>query len=156
MNDKESYESLKPTYDAIEKKDIKHPNLPIDIAVNEATDLYNNAKQDGEEFATTDVDVSLIESIPVRASGLKYAELLWNQVYKDTSDAEQEWKTLSPIAYDLHDELLHIFRYAYRKDDKLIALVSRISEGGGHADLVMDLGSLAMLGKNNTAPLEGC
>jgi len=154
MNDKECFDSLKPNYDASLKKDIKQPNLPIDTAVNEAMDLYNNTKQDSAEFATTDVDEALIESIPIRASGLKYAELLWNQVYKDTSDAEEEWKILSPVAYDLHDELLHVFRYAYRKDEKLTALVGRIAEGSGHADLVMDLGSLAMLGTNNPLPLE--
>jgi hypothetical protein len=154
MNDKESYDSLKPIYDAKEKKDIKQPNLPIDIAVNEATDLYNNAKQDSAEFATTDVDVALIEDIPVRAGGLKYSQLLWDQVYKDTSDAEEEWKILSPIAYDLRDEILHVSRYAYRKDEKLMALVGRIAEGSGHADLVMDLGNLAMLGTNNPVALE--
>lgn len=154
MSDKENFDTLKPIYDAKEKKDIKQPNLPIDTAVNEAMDLYNNAKQDSAQFATTDVDVALIEDIPVRAGGLKYAELLWNQVYKDTSDAEEEWKVLSPVAYDLRDELLHICRYAYRKDEKLMAIVARIAEGSGHADLVMDLGSLAMLGKNNPAPLE--
>jgi hypothetical protein len=104
MTDKESFESLKTNYDAIKKEDIKQPNLPVDTAVNEAMDLYNNAKQDSEEFATTDVDVTLIDDIPVRASGLKYAQLLWDQVYKDTSEAEQEWKALSPIAYDLRDD----------------------------------------------------
>lgn len=154
MNDKESFDSLKPNYDAIEKKDIKQPNLPVDVAVNEGMDLYNNAKQDSAEFATTDVDVALIEAIPVRASGLKYSQLLWDQVYKDTSDAEEEWKALSPVAYDLRDELLHVSRYAYRKDEKLMALVGRIAEGSGHADLVMDLGSLAMLGTNNPVALE--
>ena len=154
MNDKESFEGLKTNYDAIKKEDIKQPNLPIDTAVNEAMDLYNNAKQDSVKFATTDIDMALIEAIPVRASGLKYAELLWNQVYKDTSDAEEEWKALSPVAYDLRDELLHTFRYAYRKDEKLKVLVGRIAEGSGHADLVMDLGNLAMLGKSNVALLE--
>lgn len=54
----------------------------------------------------------------------------------------------------MHDELLHTFPYAYRKDEKLTALVRRIAEGSGHADLVMDLGSLAMLGKNTPAALE--
>jgi len=154
MSDKENFDSLKTNYDATKKEDIKQPNLPVDTAVNEAMDLYNNAKQDSAKFATTDIDVALIDDIPVRAGGLKYAQLLWDQVYKDTSDAEEEWKTVSPVAYDLRDELLHVFRYAYRKDEKTTALVARIAEGSGHADLVMDLGSLAMLGKNNPAPLE--
>tara|TARA_R110001583_G_scaffold12056_7_gene53769 strand:+ start:130 stop:846 length:717 start_codon:yes stop_codon:yes gene_type:complete len=154
MSDKENYEALKPTYEVKPQEIVKQPNMPIDIAVNEAMDTHYNAKQDSDKLATTDIDISLIEDLPVRAGGLKYAQFLWDQVYKDTSTAEEEWKTLSPIAYDLRDELLHVFRYAYRKDEKLMVLVGRIAEGSGHADLVMDLGSLAMLGKNNPAPLQ--
>lgn len=154
MSDKENYEALKPKYVATPKNDITQPNLPIDTAVNEAMDLYNNSSQDSEVLATTDIDMSLIEDLPLRAGGLKYAQFLWDQVYKDKSDAEEEWKLKGPIAYDLCDELMHVFRYAYRKDEKLMVLVGRIAEGSGHADLVMDLGSLAMLGTNNPAPLQ--
>lgn len=74
MSDKENYDALKSNYDVIEKNDIKQPNLPVDVANDEAMYLYELAIRDKDRFATTDVDLALIESLPIRVGGLRYAQ----------------------------------------------------------------------------------
>jgi hypothetical protein len=49
----------------------------------------------------------------------------------------------------LRDELLHAFRFAYRKDEVLLSRVSAIAAGTGHADMIQDLNDLSVLGKAN-------
>ncbi len=154
MSDKENYDALKPKYDAIEKKDIKQPNLPVDVANNEAMYLYDIASRDKDKFASTDVDVALIESLPIRVGGLRYSQTRWTQVFAEKSEAEKQWSLISTEGFELRDELLHFCRYAYRKDKALMTIVHRIAEGATNADMIQDLSELAMLGKNNPTLLE--
>ncbi|WP_372643690.1 hypothetical protein [Ancylomarina sp.] len=155
MSDKENYEALKPIYDAKEKKDIKQPNLPIDVANNEAMYLYDIGSRDIDKFASTDVDVALIESLPIRVGGLRYSQTRWTQVFAEKSEIEKQWSLISSEGFELRDEILHFSRYAYRKDKALMAIVHRIAEGATNADMIQDLSELSMLGKNNPTQLEG-
>lgn len=154
MSDKENYDALKSNYDVIEKNDIKQPNLPVDVANDEAMYLYELAIRDKDKFATTDVDLALIESLPIRVGGLRYAQTRWTQVFAEKSEAEKQWSLISTEGFELRDELLHFCRYAYRKDKALMDIVHRIAEGATNADMIQDLSELAMLGKNNPSQLE--
>lgn len=77
-----------------------------------------------ELLATTDLDVSMIDDLPIRAGGLRYAQTVWAQVQAEKSDVEEQWKSLSAEAFPLRDELLHFYRYAYRNDAKPLGVVS--------------------------------
>jgi len=68
-------------------------------------------------------------------------------------EAQREWKLLSPEAYDLRDELIHDYRFAYRKDPVLLGRVSAITDGSGDDDMIQDLNDLSVLGKANQEPL---
>lgn len=118
-------------------------------------DLFATASKDKDLLSTSDLDVSLIDDLLVRAGGLRHAQTLWIQVYTDKSEVEEQWKEVSEEAFNLHDELLHFCKYAYRNNPKLTAVVNRIAEGYSNADMVQDLSDLAMLGKNNPEFLEG-
>lgn len=153
MSNKEDFESLQAKYANYSKEDIKEPALPVDIAIDEAMDLSVISDTDREPLGGSDLNLNWIDDLPIRAGGLRYAQTLWAQVQTDKSDAEEEWKTLSAEAFDLRDELLHYFRYAYRNNAKAIAVVNRIGEGYGNADMVQDLSDLALLGQENPNPL---
>ncbi|MUP36884.1 hypothetical protein [Labilibaculum euxinus] len=155
MSNKENFDALLSKYQAYVKNEVKEPNQPVDIAIDEAMDLSVIADKDRELLATSDLDVSLIDDLPIRAGGLRYAQTVWVQVQTDRSDAEEQWKHLSVEAFEMRDELLHFCRYAYRKNSKLMDVVNRIAEGYGNADMVQDLSDLAMLGTNNPEPLAG-
>ncbi|MBI9061521.1 MAG: hypothetical protein JEZ14_06000 [Marinilabiliaceae bacterium] len=66
---------------------------------------------------------------------------------------QKEWLEQSPKAYELRDELLHHFSFAYRNHPDLQKKVMRIREGGGHKDMIQDLIELAVLGEKNPEPL---
>ena len=55
--------------------------------------------------------------------------------------------------YGLRDQLLHDFRFAFRKQSDLLGRISEISDGSGDADMIQDLNDLAVLGKTNPEPL---
>jgi len=49
--------------------------------------------------------------------------------------------------------MLHNFRFAYRNDPNMQARLNRIADGSGNADTIQDLHDMAILGKENAAPL---
>ncbi|PXX96977.1 hypothetical protein DF185_18290 [Marinifilum breve] len=145
MSDKESFEALKPKYLLIEQDDVKDPNLPINIAVGEAFDLYRYATTDKDALTATDLDIATIEDLPIRAEGLREAQGNWIQVRKERSEAEEKWTTLSKEAFETRDELLHFCRYAYRKDNMAMQIVYHVAEGYTNTDMIQDLSELAKL-----------
>lgn len=56
---------------------------------------------------------------------------------------------ISPIAYDLHDELIHKFPFVFRNYPQILARVSNIAKGRGHPNMIQDLNDLALLSKEN-------
>ncbi len=69
----------------------------------------------------------MIDDLPVRAGALREAQSIWFKDRYSQEEAQREWKAVSPEAYDLRDELLHDFRYAFRNDPVLMGRVSAIS-----------------------------
>jgi hypothetical protein len=84
---------------------------------------------------------------------LRYAQSVWNKDRYSQEEAQKIWNEQSPDAYDLRDQLLHSFRFAYRNREDLIAKVSAITDGSGHADMIQDLSDLATLGTENQTEL---
>ncbi|MDX9909114.1 MAG: hypothetical protein RBS23_06585 [Mariniphaga sp.] len=41
--------------------------------------------------------------------------------------AQKEWMTCWPVAYDMRDQLLHAFRFAFQKDPVLLSRVAVIA-----------------------------
>lgn len=158
MSDKENFESLHSTLLLIEDEELKAPNLPIDVANNETLYLYQIATREKDILSPSGLDLNLISDLPTRVGALRYAQALWNKVFKDRSAAEEQWNVLSKEAFDLRDELLHYCKYAYKNNKSLLETVYRINEGASSADMVQDLIELAVLGKENTSKLEvvGC
>ncbi len=44
--------------------------------------------------------------------------------YYSQQKAQKEWMTCSPVAYDMRDQLLHAFRFAFREE---LVLLSRVA-----------------------------
>lgn len=95
----------------------------------------------------------MVESLPVRIGALSYLQGEWIKEAQSTSDAQREWNLRSPMAYNLRNELVHDFLFAYHSSPDALANTQHIAEGTGNADMVQDLVDLAALGKANPAPL---
>ena len=80
--------------------------------------------------------------MPVRAGALREAESRWFLHRFQREEARIEWIKRSPEAYDLRDQLLHAYAFAYRKNPDLASRVAAIREGSTHADMIQDLNNL--------------
>lgn len=138
--------NLTATLQAIEVADIKKPNIPIDIYIQEAENLYTWCQDDKEQLINAGLTDELIEELKPRAGALRQAESDWFKERYTKEDAERTWLAESKDAYELRDQLLHHFHFAYRKAPDLANRVSAIAEGSGHADMIQDLNDLAVLG----------
>ncbi|WP_096084686.1 hypothetical protein [Agaribacterium haliotis] len=69
-------------------------------------------------------------------------------------EAEAQWAEQQQNAYDMRDNLLRNFRYAFRKHQDLLGRVSHIADGNSHADMIQDLSTLAALGRQHSEALQ--
>ncbi len=107
---------------------------------------------DKEPLVKASLDWKMVEDLPARTGACRYLQSQWMKEYRSIEAAEQEWKEKSPIAYDLRDELLHHFSFAFNNSPDLYASYKKIAEGSGHADMIQDLSDLSALGKANPEP----
>jgi hypothetical protein len=74
---------------------------------------------------------------------------LWTKERNTRQQTEIDWKIQAPAAFELLDQLVHDFRFAFRKFDGLVARVDEIAQGDTNADMVQDLNDLAAFGRSN-------
>jgi hypothetical protein len=150
MSNKKDYEKKLDVIKAIEDDRIKIPNnIPIGVYIQEADNLYHWCKEDKDTLTGLGLSWELVKDLPTRTGALREAEALWNSQRLARKQAAEKWNKKSPAAYNLRDELLQYFRFAFRKYPGLLKQVSRIAEGDRHADMIQDLNDLSILGKQN-------
>lgn len=139
---------------ALRDEDVKHPNMPVGEAVQEAENLVAWCQDDKAGLIKAGLDWLLVEDLPMRAGACRYAQSIWARESQSREEAQKEWSEKSPAAFDLRDELLHHFLFAFRKEPDLMRKVQLIREGGSNADMLQDLSDLSILGKENKKLLE--
>ncbi len=153
MSNIDDYNAKLAEIQAISKEEVKDPAIPVDVALQEAENLYHWSLDDLEKLSVVGIAQSQIEELPVRAGACREAQSIWNKDYRSQQEAQKEWAEQAPQAYDFRNDLLASMRFAYRKDDALLTRVSAIADGNGHADMIQDLNDIAVLGRENPDPL---
>lgn len=141
------YSDLLPVIQAIRPEDVVTPNVPVDVYVQEAENLFHWCADDQSVLVSTGLNWELATSLPVRAGACREAQSIWIKERNMRQEAEQQWKDEAPAAFDMRDQLVHAFRYAFRKDDGLLARIDEIAQGDTNSDMVQDLNDLSVLGK---------
>ena len=149
MSSSEDYNQLLPEIQAIAPENVATPNMPVDVFVQEAENLYHWCVDDQAALTGAGLDGNLINFLPIRAGACREAQSLWIKERNIRKEAEQAWKEQAPAAYDLRNQLVHAFRYAFRKQEGLLARVEEIAQGDSNSDMVQDLNDLSVLGKAN-------
>jgi hypothetical protein len=153
MSSTNDYNELLPIISAINPADVLTLNIPIDVFVQEAENLYHWSIGDQQALTKVGLDWNLVLSLPARAGACREAQSLWIKERNTRQEDEQAWKDEAPAAFDLRDQLIHDFRFAFRKFDGLLARVDEIAQGDTNSDMVQDLNDLSILGKANPEPL---
>ncbi|WP_128755274.1 hypothetical protein [Aquimarina sediminis] len=153
---KENYESKLAVLENIPADEVKTPNMPVDSALQEAENLYIWANKDKDTLGlNSGLDWQQFgEDLPVRAGALRHTQSLWVSERFSLEEANKAWKEKSTLAFELRDDLLNDFRYAFRKRNDLLGRVREIADGSSDADMIQDLSDLSVLGKNNTNELS--
>jgi hypothetical protein len=151
MSIKDDYQLKLAEISAIPDDEIKIPNnIPVGIYIQEADNLYHWCLADKDELVNAGLSWDLVSDLPRRAGALREAEALWNTLRFTGKDASKIWREKSPAAYDLKNKLLQAFRFAFRKENKLLDAVKAITKGNSHADMIQDLNDLKHLGEQKT------
>ena len=153
MSSTTDYNELLPLISAISPADVLTPNIPISVFVQEAENLYHWTLDDQDALTRVGLDWNLVLSLPARATACSEAQALWMKERNTRRQSGQDWKDQAPAAYALRDELLHTFRFAFRKSDGLLRRIDEIAQGNTNSDMVQDLNDLSVLGKANTSLL---
>lgn len=135
--------------EAIPIEKVIFPNLPVDVFLQETENMIKWADDDKALLATVGFSEQDLADLSVRTGACREAQSLWIKDYRGRKEAQINWNEQSPAAYELRDELIHTFRFAYRSDSHLVERVAAIAEGDGHADMIQDLNDLSVLGKAN-------
>ncbi len=144
-----NYDAKLKEITAIRDEDVKTPNMPVGEAVQEAENLVAWCEEDKAKLTKAGLDWQLVEDLPLRAGACRYAQSIWARESQSREDAQKEWNAKSPDAFNLRDELVHHFLFAFRKQPELVSKVQIIREGGSNADMLQDLRDLSVLGKEN-------
>ncbi|MDP4207208.1 MAG: hypothetical protein Q8928_00205 [Bacteroidota bacterium] len=150
----QDYENKLAAIQAVSDADVATPNIPISVAVQEAENLYYWCQTDKDKLVAAGLRWELVDDLPARAAACRYAQSVWNKDHQSVEEAQKEWKEKSPAAFDLRDELLHHFFFAYRNAPDVYSKVNTIAEGNGNADMIQDLSDLTILGKQYPDPLN--
>ncbi len=154
MSNAEHYQAKLAEALALESSAIKTPYMPIGIFLQESEDLRYWAIKDKEALLAAGLDENILDNLDVTIGATREAQSIWMENLKTRKDAEQRWKDESPAAFNLRDEMIHAFRYAYSQFDDLLVQLNTINEGGGSADMIQDLNDLAVMGRSNPEPLQ--
>jgi len=154
MGNKEAYDQMLNEAKALKKEEIQTPYMPIGIFTQEAEDLYQWCLKDKEQLMAAGIPETHFLKLNLGAGALRYGQSVWAEDLKTRQEAEQQWAVRSPLAFDLCDQMIHTFRYAYKDEESILTNISAIAEGDGAADMIQDLSDLAVLGENNPEPLK--
>lgn len=150
----QDYTTKLPVFEAMTDDEVKIPNMPIDRFNQRGENLYHWCQDDQDKLTANGLDWTYAEDLPVRAGACREAESIWSKEKKTRKEAAKAWKVQYPLAEKLKSDLLHQFRYAFRKDEELLVQVVIITEGDGAEDTIQDLNDLSVLGKANIPLLE--
>lgn len=149
MSSIDDYNYLLSEIQAIKPEKVTTPTMPVDVFVQEAENLFHWCADDRNALVNAGLNWFFVDSLPTRAGACREAQSLWIKERNTRQKAEQDWKDQSPEAFDLRDQLVHTFRYAFRTDEGLVGRVNEIAQGDTNSDMVQDLNDLSELGKAN-------
>ncbi len=132
---------------------IADPDMPITVRLGEAESLAQVFEADLSRFATISITSESLDLLKTKTDALRIAEIDWANHRFQKDEAREEWNRLSPLAYELRDEIVHCFRYGYRKNRTLQLQIDEIEEGSSHDDMLLDLGKLGKIGVENPEEL---
>ena len=150
MSNLEDYNTKIEVIKAIPDDQITPPNsIPVKYYIQEAEYLYTWCQEDKEELTARGLDWTVVEDLPVRCGALRRAQSNWRDDRFTREEAEKIWLRESSLGYDLRNEMVHHFYYAFRDAPVLLGKINDIYEDRTHSGLIQGLNDLNVIGMSN-------
>ncbi len=154
MEYSEGYNLLVDKIKAIDDNDVAPLYMPSENLSSEGQTLYHWAMEDKDNLIKRGITLEQINDLHNGSEALLTAEAIWRHKLESTREYSKKWSTELPDALSLRDEAIVTFRYAFRKDDDLLASIEDINSGSTQPDLVSDLHELHLLGTKHINKLK--
>ena len=149
MSEQQNYLDSLDAIKAVSSENVRNCTIPMEIFIHESKKTHRVATDDFTVLSKLGLQQEVLNDLQVLNGALSVAQMNWETQTTKQKDAKNKWKEDAPAMIDLIDDLYEHMRFAYRKDEDLLAVLNEINEGNSNADAVMDLGRLGTLGKNN-------
>ncbi len=147
--------TLMPALLAIPSSEVISPNMPVATFVIEMESLKETYTKDTLHYAQRKIDTAILAgALDGAVAGLRAAEIAWTKALRANTDATAAWKELQKEAYELRAEAEASLEFILPEDSDARRRLAQILEGTGHADMIFDLGKLAMLCREFTTELS--
>jgi len=154
MSDQKDFEKLLPVLKALNAKEVRYPDMPVDQAVKEGEIMAAAAAEDAKLFAEVGFDAAKIDDLGAAVGALRFAQARLIAALGEMKEMAKQWAEEEPKAYALRAEILSAVAYALRDVQDAKRAIKRIREGAGHADMIQDLLALSEVGKKYSKHLQ--
>ncbi len=116
--------------------------------------MYDRASKDLKQLSVCGISEETLNDLRMRTEACRFIYLQWKFLSKEKRVNSTKWAKLSPQAFELKDDLIHTFLYAFRNYPELISTLRDIKKGNTQANLIQNLNNLSMLGLAHLDKLE--
>ncbi len=149
-----SYKNLYDFLMALPKDALVYCNMPLEIGTAEGIQLAIVANEDREALIDAGIDPEHVDSLKDRAGAFAFAAANYQLIVDSDPKASKLWKEYSPAGHAVQSYLIKHYAFAFRKNEELTKSVNKIKEGRGDKDMLLDLLTLNILGKDNLDTLS--
>ncbi|MGL1934202.1 MAG: hypothetical protein OCD01_04250 [Fibrobacterales bacterium] len=146
LSDSKSAEHFNELYEAIqsvEDDETTKPNYSLKIFSKEAEGLIPTIRFHENALRAKNFDASHTVNIEKLVGAYRHAQTRMAWATDSYNDSIKQWKTLSPLAYELRNDMLNEYRFIAFGDEAMTKLLKDVSKGTSIADLIEDLHILA-------------
>jgi hypothetical protein len=122
--------------------------MPLGIFIMESEYLHSWCQDDKEELTAKGLDWTIVEDLPIRCGALREAEARWTLEKYNRKKAANIWVRELSKGYALRNELIHHFKFAFRKNSVLKVKIKKFLKGTTHAEMLQCLNDLSVLGRD--------
>lgn len=155
MSYKDHYSEKLSIISSIPDERISQPlNMPVNIYIQEAENLYNWCQPDREKLAANGLDWSIVEDMPARIDTLREAQARWEASDTKDIEVEKKWDEKAPAAHDFRKELARSLKFRFSDNHTMVTRLNRMSEGESNSAMIQSLRGLSVVGKEHIEYLE--
>jgi hypothetical protein len=110
MGNIDDYNARLAEIQAIPDEETREPDIPVDVALQEAENLHHWSLNDADALAVVGITTEMINDLPVRAGACREVQSIWNKDYRSQQEAQKEWAEQATKACTFRNDLLASLR----------------------------------------------